>query len=581
MPRYKLGEIYGELRLKTKNWQENLGKSGRLTKATTQEMKRAFMATTIAVVGVGMAIGKVLKDTIRYGVETDKFAKQSGMLVEEVQKLRYAFDQEHASFETLTKAYPILTKYMAEARDGMATYKDEFDKMDISVVDAQGNLKTTNEVFFEMSDWMSKEGIPDTEKLAVATNLLGRRGAELIPVLKKGREWFEKMGDEAQKLGLVLDKEMIRTLKETDDAMTKMQGSMQGFRMILATQTIPALNVAIRQWTEWMVVINKVSQEIMGMAEKEELAGVLERTSETVLKMNARLREQRTELKELKEQGITSGATYEYLERTIKLTTDKIQELTGNAKTLYTEGLNPVDYSVKDLTSSFEGKTSAIKDQNAEEEKMIRNAKEATMSFTPFRENVEGWTEAVMYGAEKEKIFTDNTIDLTLRQKDAKKSTRDLTQTFQIFGSVMDKVFEKGKFTIEDFAKILINLSAMMVGGGIPGFGFLKGLTGFDKGGAMLPRGVKPYFMQEGGATLVKKPTEMTPMGNIAHRGEFVMTPAQVNALVNRPIIIKMFNTNPDTYAERVMESSMGIQQKFGRFMTKVMDERERLKGNL
>ncbi|MFA6636717.1 MAG: hypothetical protein WCV56_06415, partial [Candidatus Omnitrophota bacterium] len=219
------------------------GIQGRL-KVFGDEVKRlarvGFMALAAAAAAAGAALVKIVTSAVQYGTELDKIAKQTGITAEEMSKLQYAAEQEHASVEGITKSLPILAKYMEQARQGMVTYTREFDKMGISVVDAQGNLKSTYNVLLEMSDYYST-ATNKTQALAIATTLLGRRGAELVPLLQLGRKGIEELGEEAERLGVVMDNKTAAGMKVFDDNLTKLKKAFQGIGIAITQELLPYL----------------------------------------------------------------------------------------------------------------------------------------------------------------------------------------------------------------------------------------------------------------------------------------------------------------------------------------------------
>lgn len=238
-------ELTAILSLKDKLSPQLKGIQGRL-KVFGDEIKRmakvAFMALAAAVAAVSAALVKMVRDTVAYGVQLDKVVKQTGVAAEDFSKLAYAAEQEHASVEALTKVLPILSKYMEYARQGQVTYTREFDKMGISVVNASGKLKSTYEILLEMSDYYST-ATNKTQALAIATTLLGRRGAELVPLLQLGRKGIEALGDEAEKLGIVMDSKTAAGMKVFDDNITKLKGTFRGIGIAITQELLPYLTV--------------------------------------------------------------------------------------------------------------------------------------------------------------------------------------------------------------------------------------------------------------------------------------------------------------------------------------------------
>lgn len=203
--------------------------------------KYGFVALTAAATATAYALKRLIQEAVSYGVTLDKMSKQTSMTTEEFARLAYAAEQEHASTESLTKIMPILAKYMEYARQGMETYKREFDKMKVSVVNARGELKSTYEVLLEMAEYY-KSAANKTQALAIATTLLGRRGAELVPLLKLGKEGIKELGDEAERMGIVIDSKTAASLKDFDDKLTSIKAGLKGAKVAITTALLPVLD---------------------------------------------------------------------------------------------------------------------------------------------------------------------------------------------------------------------------------------------------------------------------------------------------------------------------------------------------
>jgi len=207
--------------------------------------KKVMIGMAIAIAAVGAAVVKLRNGAKTYILQIDKMTKVTGMSTEEFTKFAYAAEQEHASLETLSKSLPVLSKYMAYAQQNMETYKREFTKMGIKVTDAKGRLKSTYQVLLEMSNFMKNNTMyNDTEKLAIMMALLGRRGAELKPLLMKGGKWFEAMGKEAEDLGIVLDKKTVAAIKKADDSLTMLKKSFLGVGIAIIKAIEPSIERA-------------------------------------------------------------------------------------------------------------------------------------------------------------------------------------------------------------------------------------------------------------------------------------------------------------------------------------------------
>lgn len=80
-----------------------------------------------------------------------------------------------------------------------------------------------------------------SQKTALAVQLFGRSGAELIPLLSEGASGIEELQKRAQSLGLEISGNTARQAEQFNDLMSDMGRLAQGFSNDLARELLPAL----------------------------------------------------------------------------------------------------------------------------------------------------------------------------------------------------------------------------------------------------------------------------------------------------------------------------------------------------
>lgn len=234
--------------------------------ATSQvnRVKQAVMGLVAAWLGF-QGVRKVM-DTMRdvittftaYTSEVDKAHKVTGIAMKTLQEMAYAAEQEHASFEQLQKGLMNLTIRLSYAGDGLETYLRYFRALGIEYQNADGTLRDTYDVFLDIAD-VVKKGSLSTEELAAVVQLFGARaGKELIPLLKKGSQWFKEMGIEAHKLNKVLEDEIILRGKELADTFTRISTAAEGVKLTVGEGLLPILETALPWFEEYIELSTKL-----------------------------------------------------------------------------------------------------------------------------------------------------------------------------------------------------------------------------------------------------------------------------------------------------------------------------------
>jgi len=247
------------------------------------DVRKNWKAIAASILAVGYALSKITQDVISYGVQLDKMSKMTNMSTEEFSKLAYAAEQEHASMEALSKALPVLAKYMGQAKDGLMTYKRAFDAMGVSVADSSGKLRRTYDVFMDIAEYVSTAK-DKTEALQRAQEILGRGGKELYNMLLLGESGLKQLGEEAKQAGIVLDKISAEEMKEFDDKMLQLKRSLRGLAIAFTKEMIPVLKEFAGYLTEGVIAMRQL-RTVKQVDEFYRLIGALEMTKEKMTKL--------------------------------------------------------------------------------------------------------------------------------------------------------------------------------------------------------------------------------------------------------------------------------------------------------
>lgn len=208
---------------------------------------RGFSMSGLAGIGLSAtaaaaAVGASVKAAADYGDQLDNMAQRTGVAVEELSRLQYAAKLSDTSTEALAKGIGNLSKLMVGAASGGAESGKLFERFGISLRNADGTMRSTTEVLYDLSDVFA--AMPDgPEKTALAMDFFGKKlGAELIPLLNQGSAGLREMGDEAERLGLVLSAEQAKAAAEFNDNLDRLGQLSKSVAVSLGNALIPALN---------------------------------------------------------------------------------------------------------------------------------------------------------------------------------------------------------------------------------------------------------------------------------------------------------------------------------------------------
>lgn len=186
---------------------------------------------TAVVGGATAAAGALVKfaeSSASTADHVDKMSQKIGISRQAYQELDFICSQSGTSVDSLQAGMKSLVSAMDGAASGTASNVEQFNKLGVSVTNADGSLRSSEEVMWEtLSALQSMDN--ETEKARLATELFGRSGTELLPLLNSESGSLEEMKQQAHDLGLVLDDELIDSgvsLTDTIDQMKRSFGSI-------------------------------------------------------------------------------------------------------------------------------------------------------------------------------------------------------------------------------------------------------------------------------------------------------------------------------------------------------------------
>jgi len=184
--------------------------------------------------------------------EIFKLSQKTGISVEMLSSMRLAAEQSDISMSGLGLSLGFLSKKMFEASTGGSEQRKIFDALKISSdAIAKGDL---NEVLMETAARFKE--MPDGGvKSALAMELFGKRGREMIPFLNLGRTGIEELRKEAERLGITFSTKDAQASQELMDRMKALKLGFQGAGSALATQLIPVATAFVQKATEIVIKV--------------------------------------------------------------------------------------------------------------------------------------------------------------------------------------------------------------------------------------------------------------------------------------------------------------------------------------
>ena len=165
------------------------------TNLTKMQKFVGLAKTALGSIAVGFAIHEVIDQLDQAAERANKFvesAEKIGTSVEFLSEMSYAAKMTGTDFDTLEKG---LLKFSQSIDDASSNVKSgiafDFQRLGINIKDTNGQLKPTGDLFLEVASKIASFD-DGARKASVATNLFGKSGAELVPLLNQGSEGIKK-----------------------------------------------------------------------------------------------------------------------------------------------------------------------------------------------------------------------------------------------------------------------------------------------------------------------------------------------------------------------------------------------------
>lgn len=199
-----------------------------------------FAAVAAAIVKAEKAMIYMTKESAAFADNIITLSMQTGQSTQQLQEFAYASELIDVSVDTLQGSLTKLTNNMQDTMNGTGNAKASFEALGVSVTNADGSMRSANDVFYETIDALGQVK-NETERDAMSMDIFGRSAQDLNPLIIQGSKTLKAYADEAHNVGYVLDDEALSTLGAVDDAYQRLQNTQEGVKNQLSAEFAPYL----------------------------------------------------------------------------------------------------------------------------------------------------------------------------------------------------------------------------------------------------------------------------------------------------------------------------------------------------
>lgn len=202
-------------------------------------------AVIAGIVKAEQALADLAKTSAAYVDDIVTMSTQTGIAVDTLQEWSYASELIDVDLNTMTGSMAKMIRNMSSAREGTGDAAEAWANLGIQIVDANGQLRDSETVFFETIEALGQMENA-TERDAASMAIFGKSAQDLNPLITAGREEIEALGEEARETGYVLQEWQINVLNDYQDALDRAAAS----DVALANQMSSVMAPGLQQLTE-------------------------------------------------------------------------------------------------------------------------------------------------------------------------------------------------------------------------------------------------------------------------------------------------------------------------------------------
>lgn len=216
--------------------------------------------------GLGIMVGAMkiasratfglVDDVTKLGDSVAKTARAVGLGAKEYQRLKFAADRSGIGMRNLDLGLKNIQKSIRDAsiaagkgkKDSFATALNEvgLELKDLKNLNAEEQIGLLGEALSSVAD--------KGRRLALSQELIGERaGPKFASLLAEGTAGIKALGDEAERLGLVLDEDALDASEDFQDSLTNMRATLTGVKNVVGITLLPTIKKGVDGFTKWTV----------------------------------------------------------------------------------------------------------------------------------------------------------------------------------------------------------------------------------------------------------------------------------------------------------------------------------------
>ena len=201
------------------------------------DVANATMGVSMAAAGAVAGLSGLVMSAASSADELLTLSRNTGLSTDALQEMKYASDRIDVPLSTITSAVEKMKSNLNKSTDAWAN-------IGVKTKDANGNLKSTEQIFQETIKALSRID-NETERDAEAMKIFGKNAGELSGLIDDGGEALRKLGEEAKSIGAIIPQEDLQRLGEFQDVLDQTKAKLSAAFAGVALNVLEAMGPVI------------------------------------------------------------------------------------------------------------------------------------------------------------------------------------------------------------------------------------------------------------------------------------------------------------------------------------------------
>lgn len=207
---------------------------------------------SVAGAAVVAALGAIAYKSGTSADDLNTLSKVYSINTTDLQKYAVAADLVDVSVEDIARSHVKLEKSMYSAQNGSKSQTEAFDKLGVSITNADGSLRSSDEVWQDTITALGQV-TNETERDAIAQQLMGKSAAQLNPLIEDQGETYKNLTDTLAKYDLdFVDQKTLDGANQFNDALDTMKAIGSVAISTIGSQLAAYLAPALEKVVDWV-----------------------------------------------------------------------------------------------------------------------------------------------------------------------------------------------------------------------------------------------------------------------------------------------------------------------------------------